>query len=147
MKEITSSIKENINFIESIYKHDKKISKMYENCIKNTFLKTLKPKENGKTFVITGDIAAMWLRDSAAQVRPLLLFAKDDPISQTEPEEILNLFKVTDADTYLMHEGVDVDSPYNFTRPWFSWANSLFAEFILSLNGIVIKGSPLAKYR
>jgi meiotically up-regulated gene 157 (Mug157) protein len=35
-----------------------------------------------------------------------------------------------DAGTYLMHEGVDVNDPANFTRPWFAWANSIFSEFV-----------------
>ncbi|GMQ59005.1 glycoside hydrolase family 125 protein [Vallitalea sediminicola] len=80
IKEITSSISDSINQIKAIYKNDEKIIKMYENGIKNTFLSTLQPQENGETFVITGDIPAMWLRDSAAQVRPLLLFAKNDTV-------------------------------------------------------------------
>ncbi len=54
---------------------------------------------------------------------------------QNERERILMQFKNTDANTLMMHEGIDVDDPNNFTRPWFSWANSMFAEFILNLNG------------
>ncbi len=60
-----------------------------------------------------------------------------------EKEEILDMFKRTTADTYMMHEGFNVDNPFEFTRPWFSWSNSMFAEFLLYLNGKVVKGSPL----
>ncbi len=44
----------------------------------NTVLTTVKKQEDGSTFVLTGDIPAMWLRDSTAQVRPYLCLAKDD---------------------------------------------------------------------
>ena len=30
-----------------------------------------------------------------------------------------------------MHESFHVDDPATFTRPWFGWANSLFAEAVL----------------
>lgn len=55
-----------------------------------------------------------------------------------EKMRILELFKQTDAGTLMMHEGVNVDDPEQFTRPWFSWANAMFAEFILELNNISI---------
>ncbi|UOQ91896.1 glycoside hydrolase family 125 protein [Halobacillus shinanisalinarum] len=61
---------------------------------------------------------------------------------QVESKEILELLKSTDANTYLMHEGFDVDDPSNFTRPWFSWANSMFSEFLLSTCGYYVPGSP-----
>lgn len=51
----------------------------FARCYPNTFQTTLKPMPDGTTFVITGDIPAMWLRDSAAQVRPYLIGAADDP--------------------------------------------------------------------
>ncbi|WP_114854163.1 glycoside hydrolase family 125 protein [Brachybacterium sp. YJGR34] len=40
--------------------------------LRNTAETTVSVEEDGTTFVITGDIPAMWLRDSAAQLTPLL---------------------------------------------------------------------------
>ncbi|NGP46604.1 glycoside hydrolase family 125 protein [Bacillaceae bacterium SIJ1] len=59
--------------------------------------------------------------------------------SDEEKKEILEMFKRTDADTNLMHEGFHVDDPAKFTRPWFSWANSMFSEFLLSCMGKTVK--------
>ncbi|MEY8445612.1 glycoside hydrolase family 125 protein [Enterococcus ratti] len=44
----------------------------------NTLLTTVKRQQDGTTFLLTGDIPAMWLRDSTAQVRPYLVIAKED---------------------------------------------------------------------
>ncbi|WP_182200303.1 glycoside hydrolase family 125 protein [Paraliobacillus salinarum] len=65
------------NIINQHFKDDLKIRTMFENCFSNTYDTTLRPQEDGTTFVITGDIPAMWLRDSAAQVRPYLLLAEN----------------------------------------------------------------------
>lgn len=54
---------------------------MFENCFPNTLDTTVYYTAEGNdddTFVITGDIDAMWLRDSAAQVWPYLPFIKKD---------------------------------------------------------------------
>jgi len=54
---------------------------MFENCFPNTLDTTVTYTEKeGRpdTFVITGDIDAMWLRDSTAQVWPYLPLVKDD---------------------------------------------------------------------
>ncbi|GLQ48453.1 hypothetical protein GCM10007862_35040 [Dyella lipolytica] len=64
---------------------DPKLAWMFENCYPNTLdttveLGTLEGKPD--TFVITGDIDAMWLRDSSAQVAPYLSLAKSDPALQ-----------------------------------------------------------------
>ncbi len=56
--------------------------------------------------------------------------------SESEKKRILKQFIETDAGTNLMHEGINVDNPELYTRPWFSWANSMFAEFILDLNNL-----------
>ena len=59
---------------------------MFENCFPNTLDTTVDFEMiNGKpdTFVITGDIDAMWLRDSTAQVWPYLpLLKKDQPLKE-----------------------------------------------------------------
>ncbi|ALS02017.1 glycosyl hydrolase [Enterococcus silesiacus] len=44
----------------------------------NTLTTTVKKQSDGTTFLLTGDIPAMWLRDSTAQVRPYLVIAKED---------------------------------------------------------------------
>ena len=51
---------------------------LFRQCYLNTLETTVERCEDGTTFVITGDIPAMWLRDSAAQVRPYVRFAGDD---------------------------------------------------------------------
>ena len=55
---------------------------MFENCFPNTLDTTVRFRHtDGKpdTFVYTGDIHAMWLRDSGAQVWPYVQLANDDP--------------------------------------------------------------------
>ncbi len=54
---------------------------LFENCFPNTLDTTVEVGERAgqpDTFVITGDIEAMWLRDSSAQVWPYLPLARDD---------------------------------------------------------------------
>ena len=59
---------------------------LFENCFPNTLDTTVfHADKNGRpdTYVITGDIDAMWLRDSSAQVWPYLDFIKEDkPLQQ-----------------------------------------------------------------
>lgn len=60
---------------------DPKLAWMFENCFPNTLDTTVEfGSKNNKpdTFVITGDIHAMWLRDSTAQVWPYLPLATKD---------------------------------------------------------------------
>ncbi len=60
---------------------DKELDWLFENCFPNTLDTTVFFEvNNGRpdTYVITGDIDAMWLRDSSAQVWPYLSFAKHD---------------------------------------------------------------------
>ena len=60
---------------------DPKLSWMFENCFPNTLDTTVNYRivdNRPDTFVYTGDIHAMWLRDSAAQVWPYLSLMKND---------------------------------------------------------------------
>lgn len=47
-------------------------------------------------------------------------------LEKTEKEEMLQMLLRITAGTGYMHEGVDVNNPKNYTRPWFAWANSMF---------------------
>ena len=51
---------------------------VFVNCYTNTLNTKVKRMENNMTHVITGDIPAMWLRDSAAQLRPYIFLAKEN---------------------------------------------------------------------
>ncbi|WP_130859469.1 glycoside hydrolase family 125 protein [Gracilibacillus phocaeensis] len=53
-------------------------AKNFNAAFANTLLTTVNRHEDGTTFLLTGDIPAMWLRDSTAQVRPYLVVAKED---------------------------------------------------------------------
>lgn len=60
---------------------NKEMAWMFNNCFPNTLDTTVFPEEVGGkpyTYVITGDIDAMWLRDSCAQVWPYLPFMSED---------------------------------------------------------------------
>lgn len=54
---------------------------MFEKCFLNTLETTVRSMEKGDTFVITGDIEAMWLRDSTAQVLHYLRFCDDADVA------------------------------------------------------------------
>lgn len=59
-------------------------------------------------------------------------------LTSTDPAEKLYLVETlmrTTAGTHYMHESFDCDNPSKFTRAWFAWANSLFAEFIMDWVG------------
>lgn len=72
---------------------DPELAWMFENCFPNTLDTTVTYTEvNGKpdTFVITGDIHAMWLRDSTAQVWPYLPLIRHDKALQNLIAGVIN---------------------------------------------------------
>lgn len=46
---------------------------------------------------------------------------------------LLRMIAETDAGTGHVHESIDVDDPAVFSRPWFSWAESMFCELALQV--------------
>lgn len=72
---------------------DPELAWLFENCFPNTLDTTVQHSIiDGKpdTFVITGDINAMWLRDSSAQVWPYLPLAKGDKALQAMISGVIN---------------------------------------------------------
>jgi meiotically up-regulated gene 157 (Mug157) protein len=72
---------------------DKEIAWMFGNCFPNTLDTTVDFEiVNGRpdTYVITGDIDAMWLRDSSAQVWPYLPLMHEDPQLQQLIAGVIN---------------------------------------------------------
>lgn len=55
-----------------------KLQQIFKNCFIDTLATTTELMDDGTTFVITGDISAMWLRDSSAQVCQYIPFARHD---------------------------------------------------------------------
>lgn len=54
------------------------------------------------------------------------------------PEEAracLDTILATDGGTGWTHESFHVDDPTRFTRPWFSWSNSMTCELMMSVSG------------
>ena len=76
----SDAVEKKIQEIKSMLKNPY-LAWMFENCFPNTLDTTVHFRElNGKpdTFVYTGDIHAMWLRDSGAQVWPYVQLANED---------------------------------------------------------------------
>lgn len=54
------------------------LAPLAKQCFLNTIETTVQQLDDGTYFVITGDIPAMWLRDSAAQLKPYIKYAAED---------------------------------------------------------------------
>lgn len=78
---VSQPVEDQISRVKRAIK-DAELAWMFENCYPNTLDTTVETgTRDGKpdSFVITGDIKALWLRDSCAQVTPYLPLVKDDP--------------------------------------------------------------------
>ena len=107
---------------------------MFSNCYPNTLDTTVHPvkTEDGTpdTYVYTGDIPAMWLRDSGAQVWPYVRYVNEDPeLKQMIAGVINRQFKCICIDPYANAFNVEpvgsanktdwpAADPYVFERKW-----------------------------
>lgn len=60
-------------------------------------------------------------------------------LTSSDHQERLSLIAMLrdcDGGTGLMHESFHPDHPEEFTRPWFAWANTLFAELLIETYGL-----------
>lgn len=84
--------------------NNQKLAWMFENCFPNTLDTTVHYRTvdgQDDTFVYTGDIHAMWLRDSGAQVWPYIQLANKDPkLKKMLAGVILRQFKCIGFDPY-----------------------------------------------
>jgi len=112
--------------------------KRVSNAINSLLQKSLTRRENGSPFIITGDIPAMWLRDSTWQVAPLLNSHHPDVIkllidlSKTQVELFLidpyaNAFN-PEPNGACWHKDFPNQSPWVFERKFEldSWASVLY---------------------
>ena len=55
--------------------------------------------------------------------------------TKEEKQNLLYLMANTTNGTNMIHESFNPNDPSDFTRPWFSWANMMFCELLLSYLG------------
>lgn len=92
-RKFTSAAVENLIARFKSSTSNKELAWLFENCFPNTLDTTVDfEMVNGKpdTYVITGDIDAMWLRDSTAQVWPYLSLIKQDEKLKTLIAGVIN---------------------------------------------------------
>ena len=82
-----------------------RLARMFSNCFPNTLDTTVHFGKDGngkpRTFVYTGDIHAMWLRDSGAQVWPYLqLASKDEHLREMLEGVVLCQLSLVNIDPY-----------------------------------------------
>ena len=73
------SLRERVECLSESFSNERE-KEIFIKCFFNTLDTTCQFQDDGSVFIITGDIPAMWLRDSAAQVMQYLPFTDDDEV-------------------------------------------------------------------
>lgn len=73
-----SVVEETISKVKDILGEENAyVAECFESAFRCNLDIVAEPEEDGSIFLLTGDIPAMWLRDSACQVRPYLSIVKE----------------------------------------------------------------------
>ena len=75
---LPQAVREQIVEVEDKLADRPKLARMFRRCYPNTLETTTERVDDGTSYVFTGDIPAMWLRDSTAQVRHYVPLAAGD---------------------------------------------------------------------
>ncbi|WIX98234.1 glycoside hydrolase family 125 protein [Amycolatopsis mongoliensis] len=67
------------------------------------------------------------------RVWPIALAVEGLTGTPADRRRLLHLIAGTDAGTGRVHESFDASDPATFSRPWFSWADSMFCELALAV--------------
>ena len=78
----------------------KENAEVFKKCFFNTIDTTCNFEEDGSVFVVTGDIPAMWLRDSAMQVMQYLFFVDDEEVQKLIKGVLKKQISFIGRDTY-----------------------------------------------
>jgi len=75
---VPEAINRILKHVKMVFDKEPRVYEIFKNCYLDTLDTAIQQMDDGTAYVITGDIPAMWLRDSAAQLRPYLVPAKED---------------------------------------------------------------------
>ncbi len=101
----SEAVEKKIREVQKTLRHNPRLAWMFGNCYANTLETTIHYRKTATgdddTFVYTGDIPAMWLRDSGAQVWPYLpLASKDEKLRHMLRGVVLRQMRCINIDRY-----------------------------------------------